>query len=158
MESKSERRRVQGSLTRVERPHEDLYVDMLESTKEEKLHLNNNEVQAGIKRAGPPKGQQEEQLAGLGWRRWKTTALKESVQEVKAQEVARLTVVKEILEKSTDFLRRIVDMGERAKYQVDLCLPRTVIDYLQRTISGVSRKDTEIRGKQRRSSVLGGFC
>ena len=31
---------------------------------------------------------------------------------MKAQEAARLIVVKEILAKSTDFLRRIMDMGE----------------------------------------------
>ena len=74
--------------------------------------LNNNEVQAAIKRAGVPKEQQEEQLAGLGWGRWKIAALKESAQEVKAQEVARLIVVKEILAKSTNFLRRIVDTCE----------------------------------------------
>ena len=70
---------------------------MLESIKEEKLHLNNNEVEAAMKRAGLPMEQQEEQWARFGWRRWKIAARKESVQEVKAKEVARLVVVKEIL-------------------------------------------------------------
>ena len=100
-----------ASLQGEEWPHEDPCVEMLESIVEEKLHLNSNEVGAAIKRAGLPNEQQEEQLACSG-RRWKIAARKESVQEVKAQEVARLIVVKEIMAKSTDFLRRIVDMGE----------------------------------------------
>ena len=80
------------------------------------LHLNSNEVGAAIKRAGLPNEQQEEQWAGSG-RRWKIASRKESVQEVKAQEVARLIVVKEIMAKSADILRRIVDMGEMKSYE-----------------------------------------
>ena len=83
--------------------HDEPYVEMSKSIKEGKLYMNNNEFQAAIKIAGPPKEQQEEQLAGPGWGRRKTIALEESAQEVKTQEVARLTVVKEILAKSTDF-------------------------------------------------------
>ena len=105
-----------ASLQGEEWHHEDPCVEMLESIVEEKLHLNSNEVEAAIKRAGLPNEQQEEQLACSG-RRWKIAARKESVQEVKAQEVARLIVVKEIMAKSADILRRIVDMGEMKSYE-----------------------------------------
>ena len=99
--------------------HAEGFAEMLENIKE-----GNFLVQATIKRASLPKEQQEEQWAGSGWGQWKITAFNESVQEVKAQEVARLVVVTEILAKSTDFLRRIMDMGEGQGITLTCVCPR----------------------------------
>ena len=47
---------------------------------------------------------------------------RESVQEERAQDVARVIVVKEVLAKSAEFLRGIVDMGEGLGITLT-CLP-----------------------------------